>query len=189
MQTSQFTTYATSLSINFLNTVQMRHHAIVDLLQTNEDVVLWGEKMVEGKEMHPVQYDKIYKDGVFDLLRIRHFRSKCREIIRHILQEPGEDESFWPFFEERIGLSPLSFQVAGEQLIAIPEKSETDGLLSLLSFDFLKIKEAGQMKRIKKCANEACIALFIDHSGRRKWCSMQECGNRDKVRRFLSKRG
>lgn len=42
-----------------------------------------------------------------------------------------------------------------------------------------------ETKRIKKCAAHDCDVYFIDTSKaqRRQWCSMQNCGNREKQRR------
>jgi predicted RNA-binding Zn ribbon-like protein len=39
--------------------------------------------------------------------------------------------------------------------------------------------------RIRQCANEKCLWLFIDASkgGTRRWCDMASCGNRAKARR------
>jgi predicted RNA-binding Zn ribbon-like protein len=39
--------------------------------------------------------------------------------------------------------------------------------------------------RIRRCANEACVLVFLDTSrnGQRRWCSMASCGNRLKARR------
>jgi predicted RNA-binding Zn ribbon-like protein len=38
--------------------------------------------------------------------------------------------------------------------------------------------------RVRRCAGEGCLWLFLDTSknGRRRWCEMQVCGNRAKVR-------
>ncbi|MGX6988867.1 CGNR zinc finger domain-containing protein [Leuconostoc fallax] len=36
-------------------------------------------------------------------------------------------------------------------------------------------------------ANPKCVLLFVDESGRRKWCSIQICGNRHKVQNILKK--
>jgi predicted RNA-binding Zn ribbon-like protein len=46
-----------------------------------------------------------------------------------------------------------------------------------------------EFHRVQKCAASDCGILFLDLSkaGRRKWCSMANCGNRDKVRRFRSR--
>lgn len=54
------------------------------------------------------------------------------------------------------------------------------GMLSLLVLEAIYTLPHD---RIRACPN--CRWLFCDTSrgGRRKWCSMQDCGNRDKVRR------
>jgi predicted RNA-binding Zn ribbon-like protein len=42
-----------------------------------------------------------------------------------------------------------------------------------------------EVARIRHCANEKCLWLFLDDSknGSRRWCSMQLCGNRAKAHR------
>jgi predicted RNA-binding Zn ribbon-like protein len=42
------------------------------------------------------------------------------------------------------------------------------------------------LARLRECASETCEWLFIDRSrnGSRRWCDMNDCGNRAKVRRF-----
>jgi predicted RNA-binding Zn ribbon-like protein len=43
--------------------------------------------------------------------------------------------------------------------------------------------------RFRKCAASDCGTLFLDVSktGRRRWCSMASCGNRNKVHRFRAR--
>ena len=47
----------------------------------------------------------------------------------------------------------------------------------------------GDTTGFRICANDACRWVFEDTSrgGRRRWCDMQSCGNRAKVRRFRSR--
>ena len=40
------------------------------------------------------------------------------------------------------------------------------------------------LKRVRECPGDDCGWLFFDASGRRRWCSMESCGNAAKVRRF-----
>lgn len=44
-------------------------------------------------------------------------------------------------------------------------------------------------QRITACPAEDCGWLFINASGRRRWCSMASCGNRAKVRAFAQRTG
>jgi len=47
----------------------------------------------------------------------------------------------------------------------------------------------GARRRIRRCANDACLWLFVDASknGTRRWCDMASCGNRAKARRHYLK--
>ncbi|MDQ3879483.1 MAG: CGNR zinc finger domain-containing protein [Chloroflexota bacterium] len=48
----------------------------------------------------------------------------------------------------------------------------------------------GDVRRVKRCPNHGCLWLFHDGSKNlsRRWCAMEDCGARDKVRRFRAKR-
>ncbi|MBP2320240.1 putative RNA-binding Zn ribbon-like protein [Kibdelosporangium banguiense] len=45
--------------------------------------------------------------------------------------------------------------------------------------------------RLRQCASDNCYLLFLDTSrpGNRRWCSMERCGNRHKVRQHRSRKG
>jgi predicted RNA-binding Zn ribbon-like protein len=45
-----------------------------------------------------------------------------------------------------------------------------------------------QLAQVRQCGGEHCGWLFVDRSpaGRRRWCSMADCGNRAKARRHLA---
>jgi predicted RNA-binding Zn ribbon-like protein len=55
--------------------------------------------------------------------------------------------------------------------------------LARMAIDLLAGPELG---RIRNCANPSCSLMFIDHSrpGRRRWCSMDTCGNKTKTARY-----
>jgi len=48
-----------------------------------------------------------------------------------------------------------------------------------------------KLERVRECAGESCTWLFLDTSrnGKRRWCDMQACGNRAKVRRYRQRAG
>ena len=48
---------------------------------------------------------------------------------------------------------------------------------------------SARLDRVRRCANPECGWLFLDDSraGKRRWCSMQSCGNRAKARRHYHK--
>lgn len=62
--------------------------------------------------------------------------------------------------------------------------------LTQLAQDGIALVAGGQLPRIQNCANPTCSLMFIDHSrpGRRRWCSMERCGNRSKTARYRKRR-
>ncbi|HEU4849742.1 MAG TPA: CGNR zinc finger domain-containing protein [Terrimesophilobacter sp.] len=56
--------------------------------------------------------------------------------------------------------------------------------LSAIARDAVRIFDPDAGGRIRECAAEDCGYLYLDtsRSGNRRWCSMQRCGNRAKVR-------
>lgn len=46
-------------------------------------------------------------------------------------------------------------------------------------------------RRLRRCAAKDCSAWFVDTSkgGRRRWCSMERCGNRSKAARYRARHG
>jgi predicted RNA-binding Zn ribbon-like protein len=61
-----------------------------------------------------------------------------------------------------------------------------DGVRSLLSSvarDAIDVLGGPRASRLKRCEGTRCALVFVDtsRSGRRRWCSMERCGNREKV--------
>jgi predicted RNA-binding Zn ribbon-like protein len=44
-----------------------------------------------------------------------------------------------------------------------------------------------RLARVHRCPGHDCGWLFLDTSGRRRWCSMQTCGSRAKMRRLYAR--
>lgn len=47
---------------------------------------------------------------------------------------------------------------------------------------------SGEVAAVRTCPGPGCGWLFLDRSGRRRWCSMSACGNRAKVRAYADRR-
>jgi predicted RNA-binding Zn ribbon-like protein len=46
------------------------------------------------------------------------------------------------------------------------------------------LHDASRLKRVSRCPGRGCGWLFLNTSGRRRWCSMSTCGSREKMRRL-----
>ena len=63
-------------------------------------------------------------------------------------------------------------------------------IFNLISSDSLTILTTEDHSRLRICSADDCGWVFLDRSkaGKRRWCSMRDCGNRDKVTRFLERK-
>ncbi|MFI1289685.1 CGNR zinc finger domain-containing protein [Streptomyces sp. NPDC020792] len=57
-------------------------------------------------------------------------------------------------------------------------------LLSTVARDAIDLFTGPYADRVRECGAHDCYLLFVDTSrpGRRRWCAMEHCGNREKVR-------
>jgi len=69
-----------------------------------------------------------------------------------------------------------------------PEPCEA--ALATLARSAIELVAGPALPRVRSCANPSCSLMFIDHSrpGRRRWCSMERCGNRAKTSRYRQRR-
>ena len=54
----------------------------------------------------------------------------------------------------------------------------------------VELTAGDELRSVRNCADPTCSLMFIDHSrpGRRRWCSMERCGNRAKTARYRRRR-
>ena len=66
----------------------------------------------------------------------------------------------------------------------------TAQVLSTLSREMIELLTGPLAERIRECASDDCPLVFVDSSrpGARRWCSMERCGNRHKVRAHRARR-
>ncbi|MFC7843237.1 CGNR zinc finger domain-containing protein [Streptomyces sp. NPDC057382] len=64
------------------------------------------------------------------------------------------------------------------------------GLLSTVARDAVALFTGPYAGRVRECGAHDCRLLFVDTSrpGRRRWCAMEHCGNRHKVRAHRARR-
>jgi predicted RNA-binding Zn ribbon-like protein len=91
--------------------------------------------------------------------------SEAEAAMRAMVLVPAGDGAEWRL-PERLGLALPGMAVG---------RSAADLLTS------------ADLRAIGRCPGEQCGWLFLDPSGRRRWCTMAVCGNRAKVRRFAER--
>jgi predicted RNA-binding Zn ribbon-like protein len=119
-----------------------------------------------------------------------------RELLYRVLCEyadhraPGASEV--AALNEQLARARLHrrFSVRPERIsITWDEPLAPDRLLWELAATVDRLLLQNKPGRFRKCAAPDCGTLFLDVSktGRRRWCSMANCGNRNKVQRFRAR--
>jgi predicted RNA-binding Zn ribbon-like protein len=177
------------LCLDFINTVGGRKVGlspaqpgaraviIADKLSSYRDLIIWSRHagVIEERPAH-----KLLLDGSTNM-------SVAREV-----------------FDRAITLREAMYRVFHGIVRAVPA-SKTD--LDLINRELLKARAHerllwpivhsaaefltdADLSRLRECGGEQCGWLFEDTSRNRsrRWCYMQDCGNRDKVRRFRSRK-
>jgi predicted RNA-binding Zn ribbon-like protein len=64
--------------------------------------------------------------------------------------------------------------------------NDPDRVLGPVLMSAAELLESGLFRRVRQCEGDRCGWLFLDRSpaGHRRWCSMADCGNRAKARRY-----
>src|SRR3712207_4415576 len=65
-----------------------------------------------------------------------------------------------------------------------------DQIIATFARDAVALLGGPGVRRLRRCSGRNCYLIFVDTSrpGRRRWCAMERCGNRDKVRAYRDRR-
>jgi predicted RNA-binding Zn ribbon-like protein len=146
-----------------------------EFLNTPEDLAAWAVHAGVVAERPPV--------GARELAQARELRAAVYAVFRTIAEdgEPAADELavLARFHAEAVARARLvpAYELAWD--------GEVLGPLAAAAVDLLR---HGPLDRVKLC--DGCPWLFLDTSRNhsRRWCSMDECGARVKVRRYRARR-
>jgi predicted RNA-binding Zn ribbon-like protein len=125
-----------------------------------------------------------------DVARVLALREALRAVLRGNNGEEVDAVALVPLREaaERTRIR-TRFTPDGKLYLA-PARSGLSGFEARLLLAIECLQAQGAWPRLKACTEEECQWAFYDttrnHS--RTWCSMEVCGNREKIRRYRSKR-
>ncbi|MGE6613013.1 CGNR zinc finger domain-containing protein [Peribacillus sp. NPDC076916] len=184
-ETNKFPLISGKLSLDLVNTELVSRGQRQDLLLSERDVLDWLA-VIKGKNSYWdnqlfLKIKERIQQVFVGILEMRTILRKQFELIADGNMIPDE---FIAFLENKIEKSPFTYKLMDQKLVPIPVGEAEDILLSYIAFNTLTLIEENKLSSLKRCSNDDCVLLFIDESGRRKWCSMKICGNRKKVARF-----
>ena len=187
--TAGFVRVGGRLAIDLLNTVSVRDSAVVDLLESPEDLPEWAE--VVG-----VPYaDEIGQRSGTALADLREFREVLREGLQRWREGEVPRHPLIARLNHELARDPrhVSLRLQDDSLVTemVSTGDPLDRLYADLAASLAMMLGRDDRSRYRACANETCRFTFYDDSkpGTRRWCSMELCGGRAKARAFRLRHG
>lgn len=167
------------VALDFVNTELIEQDRRLELLGSEADFLHWAS--CAGLASARVSSVKPRLDP-----RVHGLRAALRSLFEAqvVHARPADDAlaTLNRWLERPRRPEPLLFR-AGVYRRGSPAMASTAELLAHIADQAAELLLSERRTQLKSCANGHCILLFLDQSraGRRRWCSMEVCGNRAKV--------
>ena len=116
-----------------------------------------------------------------DAVALRTSIARIATAIGHARVPAAEDVDIVNLFAATPDIPPA---LSGGSRQAGRSRAQVGQSLSAMAREAVELFAGDNTERIRECAADDCSLLFYDESrsNNRRWCSMQRCGNRAKVR-------
>lgn len=188
------------LCVDFVNTQDWRDSTKPgELLPSYQQLLDWSTQagivteteysmMMEYAAHYPAEAQQVHRKAL-------QLREMMHRIFEALINENHPDANDLAMFNEMVANAYQSVRlVPGGTAFSLQfqmEKQQLDSLLPPIvqsALDLLTSEK--ELTRLKKCEGHPCGWFFVDtsRSNTRRWCSMSDCGNRAKARRFYKNR-
>lgn len=170
------------LALDFVNTRIRMGAELCDLIETPEQLARW---LHETSLNCPVEG---WSEQNF--VELRHLREALLKVflstIDGVAVDPDPLAAINRHLRNQTRQTYLRQDAKGFHLAEREAPISADALMALLAAAAAELLVSTDTRRIKSCAHPQCVLMFKDtsKSGRRRWCSMETCGNRMKVANF-----
>ncbi len=181
--TRDFQFISGSIALDFVNTVGNRLGTKRDYFQSADDVNRWARLaglISEGESLRLTAKQ---------VRRIRAVREGLYAIFRRLVARPRVTRQGIARLNTMLGSISLNRRllwakgkVNWESKVLVRDPMS---MLAPILLNAAEVLVTGAFQKVRQCADKNCGWLFLDASqaGKRRWCSMSDCGNRAKARR------
>ena len=179
------------LVVDLLNTVIAPDGRVQDLLGTREELAAWARAsgLAQPGELRSSSPRLRREPGT-----LRIFREQLRRGLLAWAASGRPSRTLVTRLNRELGRGQERMEIGVRQGRAVIRRraqgSPLDRLYAAVARSGAELLASGAPRRLRKCANPSCRLMFYDVSkaGRRRWCSMQMCGARSKVRAWYLRR-
>lgn len=173
-----------SLALDLAGTLSWRRDRPREMLRSPEDVVAWAASEHIRMRRPPTGAE------TERLRRLREtiygeFARRLQDAIPELAPAAGAPQGAGDLLASA-SLAPASPELDASSRLRW--SADPAALESTVSRSALETLDAADELTIRECARTRCTRLFIDRSrGRRTWCGMATCGNREKAARWRAR--
>lgn len=162
------------LCLDLAATVGERWRRSFDRLRTPEDLGRWLVEAGLSDSAPQVVHDQLEATRA---LRDAIYRAA------KLAGADGLDPAEVAVINRWAAVPSLAPQLAQDKVVAWVADRPVEAALSTIARDAIDLVSGPLAGRVRECAAPDCALLFVDTSrpGRRRWCSMEACGNRAKT--------
>ena len=183
-----------ALCLDFVNTINSRRNPEHDYITSYSDLVNWGGKvgilstLQAGRLQKQARQNVEMAESAFK--KALEFRELLYRLFASLARggEPKKDDMalFSTFYGEAISHSQL---VRTDNYFTHNWQVDQtyDAILWPIAYSAGQILLSEELAQIKECPGCGWLFLDISKNQSRRWCSMNTCGARDKMRRYHGK--
>ncbi len=183
--------------LDFINTEMVMRDTPTDLLESFEDLAAWLIKTgtLSRKDAEAATGELSRDEQTRTLAQAKSFRTTVRRMVESIVDGNGVPGSAVTAINQQLRrcsgyreLARTKPRVFIEVFVASADRK--DALLAALASLASDLLRTADLRLIKKCKSPACVLYFYDTTKNhaRNWCSMQLCGNREKVAAYFRRK-
>ena len=169
-------------ALNFVGTLGKRGRATSNALRSPEDLARWGAESGLANVSGPV--------SVADLEAARELREAIHALTMTALgRAPARAADVALVNEWAARETPVPGLVLRSAALHRDDPgSPASVVLAAVARDAIDLLTGAEAASIRDCEDPSCTLLFVDtsRSHRRRWCSMNSCGARSKMRTLRS---
>lgn len=179
-----------NFAIELANTIRIVHGQETDLIKDSQSFISWlqSKNLIEDTDkVISSEFDKLFTKMIESRTVIRNILKQISE-VSYVEQQVLDDiNSILKNIHIHIQINNLNGKLV--KSFNTDSNFSSKILLSLYN-SLIDLLVDYDLERIKQCASNSCTLFFIDTSKnkKKKWCSMQTCGNREKAARHFNKK-
>lgn len=176
--------------LNLVNTRFIHNKQLQDVLMDQTNALHWLETNHLLRLLDSPPGSDSLSQICAELISLRRI---CMEALSSLEHQAKLSEDVFNSLKERaeqLSIVTVVTSIEGQPSLNYEGKTTVDHVLYRVIRSIFDTLDTYPTDRIRKCEHEECILHFLDtsKSGKRRWCSMEVCGNRHKAAEFYAKK-